>query len=94
MGRSMEDGGGDANAVFLFQIGSALTTIGRTQVLLSGGTPAKNARLLTKCRAQKVGQLPTIHVFIWSLAERVMSAGQYDGLVIEFVPFEFLDDLL
>jgi Ice-binding-like/Bacterial Ig-like domain len=36
------DGGGDANAVFIFQIGSTLTTLGSTQVVLSGGTQAKN----------------------------------------------------
>jgi hypothetical protein len=36
------DGQGDANAVFIFQIGSTLTTIGSTQVVLSGGTQAKN----------------------------------------------------
>jgi hypothetical protein len=36
------DGQGDANAVFIFQIGSTLTTLGSTQVVLSGGTQAKN----------------------------------------------------
>ena len=36
------DGGGDPNAVFIFQIGSTLTTIGSTHVLLAGGTQAKN----------------------------------------------------
>jgi hypothetical protein len=36
------DGGGDPNAVFIFQIASTLTTIGSTQVVLSGGTQAKN----------------------------------------------------
>jgi hypothetical protein len=36
------DGGGDPNAVFIFQIGSALTTIGSTHVLLAGGAQAKN----------------------------------------------------
>jgi hypothetical protein len=33
---------GDVNAVFIFQIGSTLTTIGGTQVVLAGGAQAKN----------------------------------------------------
>jgi hypothetical protein len=33
---------GDANAVFIFQIGSTLTTLGGTQVILAGGAQAKN----------------------------------------------------
>lgn len=33
---------GDVNAVFIFQIGSTLTTIGSTQVILAGGAQAKN----------------------------------------------------
>jgi hypothetical protein len=33
---------GDVNAVFIFQIGSTLTTIGSTQVVLAGGAQAKN----------------------------------------------------
>ena len=36
------DGQGDANAVFIFQIGSTLTTIGSTHVILAGGAQAKN----------------------------------------------------
>ena len=36
------DGQGDPNAVFIFQIGSTLTTLGGTQVVLTGGTQAKN----------------------------------------------------
>jgi hypothetical protein len=36
------DGQGDANAVFIFQIGSTLTTLGSTQVVLAGGAQAKN----------------------------------------------------
>jgi Ice-binding-like/Bacterial Ig-like domain len=36
------DAQGDANAVFIFQIGSTLTTIGSTQVVLAGGAQAKN----------------------------------------------------
>jgi hypothetical protein len=36
------DAQGNANAVFIFQIGSTLTTIGSTQVILSGGAQAKN----------------------------------------------------
>ncbi len=36
------DGQGDVNAVFIFQIGSTLTTLASTQVVLSGGTQAKN----------------------------------------------------
>lgn len=36
------DAQGDANAVFIFQIGSTLTTIGSTQVILAGGAQAKN----------------------------------------------------
>ena len=36
------NGGGDANAVFIFQIGGALTTAASTHVVLSGGTQAKN----------------------------------------------------
>lgn len=36
------DGGGDPNAVFIFQISSTLTTIGSTQVILTGGAQAKN----------------------------------------------------
>jgi len=33
---------GNANAVFIFQIGSTLTTLGSTQVILAGGAQAKN----------------------------------------------------
>jgi hypothetical protein len=36
------DAQGDANAVFIFQIGSTLTTITGTQVILAGGAQAKN----------------------------------------------------
>jgi len=36
------DAQGDANAVFIFQIGYTLTTIGSTQVVLAGGAQAKN----------------------------------------------------
>jgi hypothetical protein len=36
------DAQGDVNAVFIFQIGSTLTTIGSTQVILAGGAQAKN----------------------------------------------------
>ncbi|MFL6300126.1 MAG: ice-binding family protein [Terriglobales bacterium] len=36
------NGLGDANAVFIFQIGSSLTTATSSQVILSGGTQAKN----------------------------------------------------
>jgi len=36
------DGLGDANAVFVFQVGSALTTVTGTQVKLTNGTQAKN----------------------------------------------------
>src|SRR6202142_2606623 len=36
------DAGGDANAVFIFQVGSTLTTIGSTQVILAGGAQAQN----------------------------------------------------
>ena len=36
------DAQGNANAVFIFQIGSTLTTITNTQVVLAGGTQAKN----------------------------------------------------
>ena len=36
------DAQGDANAVFIFQVGSTLTTIGSTQVVLAGGAQAKN----------------------------------------------------
>jgi Ice-binding-like/Bacterial Ig-like domain len=36
------DGQGDANAVFIFQIGSTLTTLGGTQVVLAGNAQAKN----------------------------------------------------
>ena len=36
------NGQGNADAVFIFQIGSTLTTLGATQVVLSGGTQAKN----------------------------------------------------
>jgi hypothetical protein len=36
------DAQGDVNAVFIFQIGSTLTTIGSTQVVLAGGAQAKN----------------------------------------------------
>lgn len=36
------DAQGDPNAVFIFQIGSTLTTIGSTQVVLAGGAQAKN----------------------------------------------------
>jgi hypothetical protein len=36
------DAQGDANAVFIFQIGSTLTTLGSTQVVLANGAQAKN----------------------------------------------------
>lgn len=36
------DGQGNADAVFIFQIGSTLTTIGSTQVVLAGNAQAKN----------------------------------------------------
>ena len=36
------DAGGNANAIFVFQISSTLTTIGSTQVVLAGGAQAKN----------------------------------------------------
>ncbi len=36
------DAQGNANAVFIFQIGSTLTTLGSTHVLLAGGAQAKN----------------------------------------------------
>jgi hypothetical protein len=36
------DAQGNANAVFIFQVGSTLTTIGSTQVVLAGGAQAKN----------------------------------------------------
>ncbi len=36
------DAQGNANAVFIFQIGSTLTTVGSTQVILAGGAQAKN----------------------------------------------------
>jgi len=36
------DAQGNANAVFIFQIGSTLTTIGSTQIVLAGGAQAQN----------------------------------------------------
>ena len=36
------DAQGDANAVFIFKMGSTLTTLPGTQVILSGGALAKN----------------------------------------------------
>ena len=36
------DAQGNANAVFIFQIGSTLTTLGSTQVVLAGGAQARN----------------------------------------------------
>ena len=36
------DAQGNANAVFIFQVGSTLTTIGSTQVILAGSAQAKN----------------------------------------------------
>ena len=36
------DAQGDANAVFIFQVGSTLTTLGSTQVVLTNGAQAKN----------------------------------------------------
>jgi Ice-binding-like/Bacterial Ig-like domain len=36
------DAQGNANAVFIFQMGSTLTTLGSTQVILAGGAQAKN----------------------------------------------------
>jgi hypothetical protein len=36
------DAQGNANGVFIFQIGSTLTTLGGTQVVLAGGAQAKN----------------------------------------------------
>ncbi|MGP0021213.1 MAG: ice-binding family protein [Candidatus Sulfotelmatobacter sp.] len=41
-GNATLDAQGDVNAVFIFQIGSTLTTIGSTQVILAGGAQAKN----------------------------------------------------
>jgi ice-binding like protein len=36
------DAQGDVNAIFIFQVGSTLTTLGSTHVILSGGAQAKN----------------------------------------------------
>jgi len=36
------DAQGNANAVFIFQVGSTLTTLGSTHVILAGGAQAKN----------------------------------------------------
>jgi hypothetical protein len=36
------DAQGDANAVFIFQISSTLTTLGSTQIILAGNAQAKN----------------------------------------------------
>jgi hypothetical protein len=36
------DAQGNANAVFIFQIGTTLTTVTSTQVVLAGGAQAKN----------------------------------------------------
>jgi hypothetical protein len=36
------DGQGNANAVFIFQVGSTLTTLGSTQIVLTGGAQAAN----------------------------------------------------
>lgn len=41
-GKLTLDALGDPNAVFIFQIGTTLTTIGSTQVVLAGGAQAKN----------------------------------------------------
>jgi hypothetical protein len=41
-GNATLDGQGNANAVFIFQVGSTLTTLGSTQVILAGGAQAKN----------------------------------------------------
>jgi uncharacterized protein YdgA (DUF945 family) len=42
LGNVTLDAQGDANAVFIFQVGSTLTTIGSTQVVLAGGAQANN----------------------------------------------------
>jgi hypothetical protein len=42
LGQVTLDAQGDANAVFIFQVGSTLTTIGSTQVVLAGSAQAKN----------------------------------------------------
>jgi ice-binding like protein/Big-like domain-containing protein len=42
LGNVTLDAQGNANAVFIFQVGSTLTTIGSTQVVLAGGAQAKN----------------------------------------------------
>jgi hypothetical protein len=36
------DAQGNPNAVFIFQIGSTLTTLGSTEILLAGGAQAQN----------------------------------------------------
>ena len=41
-GKVTFDGQGDPNAVFIFQIGSTLITLGSTQMVLTGGAQAKN----------------------------------------------------
>ncbi len=41
-GKVTLDAQGNANAVFIFQVGSTLTTLGSTQVVLAGGAQAKN----------------------------------------------------
>lgn len=41
-GNATLDAQGDANAVFIFQMGSTLTTASGTQVVLSGGARAAN----------------------------------------------------
>jgi hypothetical protein len=42
LGNVTLDAQGNANAVFIFQVGSTLTTIGSTQMILAGGAQAKN----------------------------------------------------
>jgi hypothetical protein len=68
------DAGGDANAVFIFQIGSTLTTIGSTQVVLAGGAQAKNVFWQVSSSAT-LGTNSTFQGTIMALASVTLDTG-------------------
>ncbi len=68
------DAGGDANAVFIFQIGSTLTTSGSTQVVLSGGAQAQNVFWQVSSSAT-LGTNSTFQGTIMALASVTLDTG-------------------
>lgn len=65
---------GDANAVFIFQIGSTLTTSGSTQVVLAGGAQAKNVFWQVSSSAT-LGTNSTFQGTIMALASVTLDTG-------------------